>query len=168
MVAVPLAQPETRSVAQIATQAASRRLLTLALHLARLVPAASPSSWERSRARWTMLGRRPLPVQVSVSGASLRSGGSGRLSQLDEQHDGDQCPDHARRGRCSRSGDELRDGGAGGDDHRRSEADDDRRGDVGRRVPVDDDADRHDRDDEHKGDEPVSYTHLTLPTIYSV
>src|ERR1035437_4751855 len=65
MVAVPLAQPETRSGAQIATQAASRSLLTLALHLARLVPAASPSSWERSRARWTMLGRRPLPHSTS-------------------------------------------------------------------------------------------------------
>ena len=33
MVAVPLAQPETRSVAEIATQAASRSLFTLALHV---------------------------------------------------------------------------------------------------------------------------------------
>ena len=65
MVAVPLAQPETRSVAQIATQAASRSLLTLAPHLARLVPAASPASWERSRVKWTNLGRRPLPHPTS-------------------------------------------------------------------------------------------------------
>jgi hypothetical protein len=72
--------------------------------------------------------RFPVTVTTSVLAARPRDREDpGRLSQLGEQHDGDQGPDHARRGRCSRSGDELRDASEGGDDHRRNEAHGDRR-----------------------------------------
>jgi hypothetical protein len=50
-----------------------------------------------------------------------QSGISGPLSQLGEQHDGDECPDHARRRCCLRSSDECRDGGASSDDRRSSQ-----------------------------------------------
>src|ERR1035437_550171 len=108
MVAVPLAQPETRSVAQIATQAAIRSLLTLALHLTRLVPAASPSSWERSRVKWTKLGRRPLPHPTScgllkqrdkhqISSQHGRTGARAGIVALCGPLDGVRTEPHANR-----------------------------------------------------------------------
>lgn len=73
------------------------------------------------------------------------------LCRPGEQHDGDLDPHHSRHGRGSRSGGDLGDGGEGGDDHRRSEAHGERGADVGLRVTGDDDADRHNRDDDRKG-----------------
>ena len=75
-----------------------------------------------------------------------------RLCRLAEHHDSDQDTHHSRHGGGSRSGDELRDGRAGGDDHGRAEAHGDWGTDVGR--PRDDVVDRKDRDDAHEGDEP--------------